>query len=78
MLTLIPLIIFWEIVELPAIFLLGFWFLMQLFSAGAIAATANSNSGGIAFAAHVAGFVVGMVAVFVFRRRQQPKEWWAS
>src|SRR6266702_2146793 len=31
-LTLIPLIIFWEIVELPAIFLLGFWFLMQLFS----------------------------------------------
>ncbi len=36
-LTLIPLIIFWEIIELPAIFLLGFWFLMQLFSAGAIA-----------------------------------------
>src|SRR6266550_2372920 len=35
-LTLIPLIVFWEIVELPAIFLLGFWFLMQLFSAGAI------------------------------------------
>ena len=34
-LTLIPLIIFWEIIELPAIFLLGFWFLMQLFSAGA-------------------------------------------
>src|SRR4029078_6802696 len=30
-LTLIPWIIFWEIVELPAIFLLGFWFLMQLF-----------------------------------------------
>ena len=33
-LTLIPLFIFWEIIELPAIFLLGFWFLMQLFSAG--------------------------------------------
>src|SRR4026209_2439402 len=31
-LTLIPLIIIWEIVELPAIFLLGFWFLMQLVS----------------------------------------------
>ena len=40
-LTLIPLIIFWEIIELPAIFLLGFWFLMQLFSAGAIAVTAR-------------------------------------
>src|SRR6476659_5314757 len=42
-LTLIPLIIFWEIIELPAIFLLGFWFLMQLFSAGAIDVTANAT-----------------------------------
>src|SRR3954462_9473360 len=33
-LTLVPLIIFWDVIELPAIFLLGFWFLMQLFSAG--------------------------------------------
>ena len=42
-LTLIPLIIFWEIIELPAIMLLGFWFLMQLFSAGAIAVTASTQ-----------------------------------
>lgn len=69
-LTLIPLIIFWEIIELPAIFLLGFWFVMQLFSAGAIAVTANTQGGGVAFAAHVAGFIAGMVAVFGFRRRQ--------
>src|SRR6185503_6876264 len=68
-LTLIPLIVFWEIVELPAIFLLGFWFLMQLFSAGAIAATANSQAGGVAFMAHVAGFVTGLVGVFIFRKR---------
>src|SRR3954453_4161189 len=69
-LTLIPLIIFWEIIELPAIMLLGFWFLMQLFSAGAIAVTASTGgagSGGVAFMAHVAGFAVGMIAVFVFR-----------
>src|SRR5262249_25343890 len=45
-LTLVPLIIIWEIVELPAILLLGFWFLMQLFSAGAIAVTANTSAGG--------------------------------
>src|SRR6266576_1137823 len=69
-LTLIPLIVFWEIVELPAIFLLGFWFLMQLFSAGAIAATANSQAGGVAFMAHVAGFLTGLVGVFIFRKRQ--------
>ena len=74
-LTLIPLIIFWEIVELPAIFLLGFWFLMQLFSAGAIAATANSQAGGVAFMAHVAGFVTGLIGVFLFRKREPDTRW---
>src|ERR1700752_1726750 len=54
-LTLIPLIIFWEVIELPATILLGFWFVMQLFSAGGIAATSGTG-GGIAFAAHVTGF----------------------
>ena len=69
-LTLIPWI-FIQIVELPAIFLLGFWFLMQLFSAGTVAVTAASHgSGGVAFAAHVVGFVVGAGGVFVFRNRQ--------
>jgi membrane associated rhomboid family serine protease len=68
-LTLIPWI-FIQIVELPAIVLLGFWFLMQLFSAGAIAATSNSSgSGGVAFAAHVVGFVAGAAGVFVFKKR---------
>jgi membrane associated rhomboid family serine protease len=76
-LTLIPLIIFIEIIELPAIMLLGFWFLMQLFSAGAIAVTASTGGGGVAFMAHVAGFVMGMVAVFAFRKKQQPDTWWA-
>jgi len=70
-LTLIPWIIFWEVIELPAIALLGFWFLMQLFSAGAIAVTASTHgSGGVAFAAHVVGFLVGLVGVFVFRKRE--------
>jgi len=69
-LTLIPLIIFWEIIELPAIFLLGFWFVLQLVNAGAVAATSSTGGGGVAFAAHVAGFVVGMLGVFVFRKRE--------
>jgi membrane associated rhomboid family serine protease len=70
-LTLVTIIFLWEIVEVPAILLLGFWFLMQLFSAGAIAVTANtSGGGGVAFMAHVAGFVAGMIAVFALKRRQ--------
>src|SRR5579864_3199476 len=73
-LTLIPLIIFWEVIELPAFVLLGFWFVMQLFSAGAIAVTASSHgSGGVAFAAHVAGFLVGVTGVFVFRKRDMDR-----
>jgi membrane associated rhomboid family serine protease len=74
-LTLIPLWFYFEIIEIPAIILLGFWFLIQLFSAGAIATTATAGSGGIAFMAHVAGFVVGMVGVLIFRKRQRPVEW---
>jgi membrane associated rhomboid family serine protease len=67
-LTLIPWI-FLQIVELPAIVLLGFWFVMQLFSAGTIAMTTSSTGGGVAFAAHVVGFVAGMGGVFLFKQR---------
>ena len=66
-LTFIPFFLF-NVIEVPAIFLLGFWFLMQLFNAGAVAATANSAGGGVAFAAHVAGFVAGSWRL-AFRRR---------
>jgi rhomboid family protein len=75
-LTLIPWI-FLQIVELPAILLLGVWFLMQLVSAGTIAVTASNGataSGGVAFAAHVAGFLTGVVGVFIFRRRD--RDYW--
>jgi membrane associated rhomboid family serine protease len=67
-LTLIPWI-FIQVVELPALVLLGFWFLMQLVDAGAVAVTAGTG-GGVAFAAHVVGFVVGAGGVFVFRKRE--------
>jgi membrane associated rhomboid family serine protease len=71
-LTLVTIIFFWEIIELPAILLLGFWFLLQLVSAGAVAVTASSggSGGGVAFMAHVAGFLTGIVAVFALRRPQ--------
>ena len=75
-LTLVFVFFYYEIFELPAIVLLGFWFLIQLFSAGAIAVTANTQgSGGVAFVAHVAGFIFGMIAVFVFKKRQTQMDW---
>jgi membrane associated rhomboid family serine protease len=75
-LTLVFVFFYYEIFELPAIVLLGFWFIIQLFSAGAIAVTANTQgSGGVAFVAHVAGFIFGMIAVFVFKKRQTQMDW---
>ena len=76
-LTLIPLIIIWEVIELPAVVLLGFWFLMQLFSAGTIAMTASTGGGGVAFMAHVAGFLTGIGAVFLFRKPDRQEHYWA-
>ena len=73
-LTLVPIFLF-NLVEVPAIVLLGFWFLMQLVNAGAVAAAANTGSGGVAFAAHAAGFAVGVLGVFVFRRRERYRAW---
>jgi rhomboid family protein len=69
-LALVPFIFFMQVIEVPAIMLLGFWFLMQLFSAGTIAMTTSSRGGGVAFAAHVIGFVAGLGGVFVFRKRE--------
>jgi membrane associated rhomboid family serine protease len=48
---------------------------MQLFNAGAVAATAQAGGGGVAFAAHVVGFIVGMGGIFVFRKREPTRQW---
>lgn len=77
--TLLPLFIFIQIIEVPAIFFLGVWFVMQFLSGiGSIAsATQGEPSGGVAFWAHVAGFAAGIVGVFAFRRPQRQRvEWW--
>jgi membrane associated rhomboid family serine protease len=65
-------------VELPTIILLGFWFLMQLFSAGAIAATAaDAGRGGVAFMAHAAGFAAGALVVLALGRRAAEDARWS-
>jgi membrane associated rhomboid family serine protease len=75
-LTLIPLFIFIEIIELPAILLLGLWFVMQLFNAGAVAMTAATHGGGVAFMAHAVGFAAGVIGVFLFRQPERRKPRW--
>jgi membrane associated rhomboid family serine protease len=75
-LTLIPLFIIWEIVEIPAVIVLGIWFVLQLLSGVGSLASAETG-GGVAFWAHIAGFVCGMALVPLFRRSErQSVEWW--
>jgi membrane associated rhomboid family serine protease len=77
-LTMIFPFIFW-IVEVPAVFFLGYWFLIQLFSGvGTVAvSTGTTPTGGVAFWAHIAGFLTGILMVFVFKRPERQRvEWW--
>lgn len=70
------LLLFLDIVEIPAIFFLGIWFLMQLFSGvGSLGAT--TATGGTAFWAHIGGFVVGVLGGLVTRMRTAARhEYW--
>ena len=62
-LTLIPIFFFFQFVELPAYLFLGFWIFIQIISAG----FTQSDVAGIAWFAHVGGFVVGLVMVKVLQ-----------
>jgi membrane associated rhomboid family serine protease len=50
--------IFFKVTYIPAALLIGFWFLTQLFHAGVVA---QSQTGGVAYLAHVGGFIFGAV-----------------
>jgi membrane associated rhomboid family serine protease len=77
--TLIPIFFFFQVVEVPAILFLGIWFVMQFLSGiGSIVNSIPGGAmGGIAFWAHIAGFVAGISGVIVFRRPERQRvEWW--
>lgn len=71
-LTLIPLGLFTQIAEIPALIVLGFWIVVQLFN-GLL--TFNYEGGGVAVFAHIGGFAVGMLMVGIFKRRTVPWGW---
>ncbi|MBZ0307504.1 MAG: rhomboid family intramembrane serine protease [Anaerolineae bacterium] len=63
--SLVVLIIFVTVVDLPAFLVLGFWFVSQLFS-GVASLGPEMMSGGVAFFAHIGGFVAGMVFMSLY------------
>jgi membrane associated rhomboid family serine protease len=72
-LALVFIVFFFTLVELPAIFLLGFWFLEQLYL-GATGLAGTGSGEGVAYFAHIGGFAFGalVIRLFVKGKRRSP------
>ena len=73
-LTLVPLIIFFTFIWLPAWIVLGYWFVLQFLSGAATSIAYSSRTGGgggIAFWAHVGGFVAGIIMIKLLPQRMR-------
>jgi membrane associated rhomboid family serine protease len=57
---------FVRVTYIPAVLLIGFWFLMQLFSAGQV--THAAQTGGVAYLAHIGGFLFGVITGRLWKR----------
>ncbi len=74
-LTVVPLFFFLHLVEIPALVLLGLWFLVQFF----LGIVDLGGMGGVAWFAHIGGFLAGMALVFPLKRREVVPglvSWW--
>lgn len=69
--TLIPLLFFFWTVRLPALLLLGYWFFVQFFSGFQMQAIESATRGGVAWWAHVGGFVAGVFMAITLRPRRR-------
>lgn len=81
--TVIPILFFITIREVPAVIVLGLWFVLQLFSGvGSLGIT--EDVGGVAYWAHIGGFALGLLLIVPFggfrraRRQQPPAPWWTE
>src|SRR5271155_178317 len=66
--SLLLIVVFVKITFIPAALLIGFWFLTQLFNAGRVA---HAQSGGVAYLAHVGGFIFGAATARLFESAAQ-------
>ena len=69
-LTLVPIFFFLQLMELPAMLVLGFWFVLQAFQ-GVGSLQADT---GVAWFAHIGGFVFGALVALLFYRRREPNQ----
>jgi membrane associated rhomboid family serine protease len=69
--SLLVILVFVNVTYIPAVLLIGVWFLIQFFSLGAVT---QQPTGGVAYAAHVGGFIFGVVAARLFEGRARPTD----
>src|SRR5258706_12727731 len=74
--TLVTFVFFFQIIEVPAIFFLGIWFVMQFLSG--VGSIGTAATGGVAVWAHVGGFLAGLSGVIVFRRPERHGVGWGQ
>ncbi len=67
----LPLFVFWTTVEMPAWVMLVYWFVLQFFSGLGSIGYSQASAGGVAFFAHVGGFIAGMLLVLVMATRDR-------
>jgi membrane associated rhomboid family serine protease len=67
-LTLVPIFFFLTFIEIPAFFLLAFWFVLQFFSGAMSVAARVGDGGGVAWWAHVGGFALGIILILLMQR----------
>jgi membrane associated rhomboid family serine protease len=80
-LTVIFIVFFFTILELPALLILGFWFVQQVLFGYFDFANPTGGGGGVAYFAHIGGFAFGLLAIKLFaderkrRRQSEPVVW---
>ena len=67
--TLVFIVIFITLIELPALVVLGLWFLLQVLYGASDALQPVSSEGGVAYFAHIGGFVFGLLLVKLFANK---------
>jgi membrane associated rhomboid family serine protease len=67
--TLVFIVLFFTIIELPALFFLGFWFFQQLAFGALDLTTPTGEGGGVAYFAHIGGFAFGLLTVKLLARK---------
>jgi membrane associated rhomboid family serine protease len=71
--TLVPIIIFLTTIELPAAFLLLYWFAIQFFSGVGSVGYSQASSGDVAWFAHIGGFIAGMGLILSLSTKQRAR-----